>query len=219
MRQFLASVLLALCPVLIAQQMMNNQSVIKLTKAGFSEEVIMTSINRSPGNYDTSVDGLIALKTAKVGDKVIQAMVAKGAEPTPAPPPPPPPAAMAPAPPAANFVSASVPVSPAAGPGAKPRVFLQSQSHGAQWGAHRDQSMEMSKDFEKDCPDVRISLNQSAADYTVSLNHIEQGFSRDNQIQIANRDGDLISKTREGGSINGNIKKACSLILADWAKK
>jgi len=79
--------------------------------------------------------------------------------------------------------------------------------------------MEMSKDFEKDCPDVRISLNQSAADYTVSLNHIEQGFSRDNQIQVANRDGDLISKTKEGGSINGNLKKACSLILNDWAKK
>jgi hypothetical protein len=195
---------------------MNNESVIKLTKAGFSEDVIVTSINRSPGAYDTSVDGLIALKTAKVGDKVIQAMVAKGAEPTPAPPRP---AVTASAPPAANFVAASVPTSPTPGPGAKPRVFLQSQSHGAQWGAHRDQSMEMSKDFEKDCPDVRISLNQSAADYTVSLNHIEQGFSRDNQIQVANRDGDLISKTKEGGSINGNIKKACSLILNDWAKK
>ena len=86
MRKVLTLVLAALCPVLIAQQLMNNESVIKLTKAGFSEDVIVTSINRSPGAYDTSVDGLIALKTAKVGDKVIQAMVAKGAEPTPAPP-------------------------------------------------------------------------------------------------------------------------------------
>jgi hypothetical protein len=26
-------------------------------KAGFGEDIIVTSINRSPGNYDTSVDG------------------------------------------------------------------------------------------------------------------------------------------------------------------
>jgi hypothetical protein len=193
--------------------MMNNESVIKLTKAGFSEDLIVTSINRSPGNYDTSVDGLIALKTAGVGSKVIQAMVTKGAE------PPPTPTSTTSARPPANLVAASIPASQPSNPGAKPRVFLQSQSHGGVWNAHRDQSMEMSKDFEKNCPDVRISLNQSAADYTVSLNHIEQGFSRDNQIQIANRDGDLISKTKEGGSINGNIKKACSLILSDWANK
>jgi hypothetical protein len=212
-RKVLALVLVVLCPVLIAQQMMNNDSIIKLTKAGFSEDVIVASINRSPGNYDTSVDGMIALKAAGVGNKVVQAMIAKGSEPPPTPP------SMAPAPPAANLVAASSPASQTSGPGAKPRVFLQSQSHGGVWNAHRDQSMEMSKDFEKDCPDVRISLNQSAADYTVSLNHIEQGFSRDNQIQIANKDGDLISKTKEGGSINGNIKKACSLILSDWAKK
>jgi hypothetical protein len=173
----------------------------------------MTSINRSPGNYDTSVDGMIALKTAGVGNKVVQAMIAKGSEPVPTPP------SMAPASPAANLVAASLPAPQTSGPGGKPRVFLQSQSHGNVWNAHRDQSMEMSKDFEKNCPDVRISLNQSAADYTVSLNHIEQEFSRDNQIQIANRDGDLISKTKEGGSISGNIKKACSLIMSDWAKK
>jgi hypothetical protein len=159
---------------------------------------------------------MIALKGAGAGNKVLQAMIAKGAEPTPAPAPPPPPPA-APPTPGANFVAASSPTGP--GPDNKPRIFLQSQSHGGVWNAHRDQSMEMSKDFEKDCPDVRISLNQSAADYTVSLNHIEQGFSRDNQIQIANRDGDLISKTKEGGSIRGDIKKACSLILTDWAQK
>jgi hypothetical protein len=78
--------------------------------------------------------------------------------------------------------------------------------------------MEMSKDFEKNCPSVRVTINQQLADYTVLLNHIEVGFVRDNQIQVANKDGDLISKTKEGGSINGGIKKACALILADWEK-
>jgi len=85
-----------------------------------------------------------------------------------------------------------------------PRVFLTSSSKGNNQGAARDQSMEMSKDFEKDCPNVRISINQQMADYTVALNHIEIGlFVRDNQFQIANKDGDLISTTKEGGSIAG----------------
>jgi hypothetical protein len=98
-------------------------------------------------------------------------------------------------------------------------VFLQAQNHSNEWNATRDQSMEMSKDLEANYPAVRISLNQQAADYTVASNHIEHGFARDNQIQIANRDGDLISKTKEGGSIKGDVKKACDTILANWAKK
>ena len=79
--------------------------------------------------------------------------------------------------------------------------------------------MEMSKDFERDCPTVKISINQQVADYTVALNHIEIGWARDNQFQVANKDGDLISTTKEGGSIALGVKKACAVILADWAKK
>jgi TonB family protein len=101
----------------------------------------------------------------------------------------------------------------------QPRVFLQSASQGDQWTSLRDQSMEMSKDFEKSCPYVHVTINQQMADYTVLLNHIEVGFSRNNQLQIADRNGDLISRTIEGGSISGGVKKACHLILADWAKK
>jgi hypothetical protein len=100
-----------------------------------------------------------------------------------------------------------------------PRVFLQSSSHGSNWNAHRDQSMEMSKDFEKDCPGVRVTLNQQMANYIVALNHIEHGFVRDNQFQIADKNGDLLTNTKEGGSIKGGIKKACAQILADWATK
>lgn len=122
---------------------------------------------------------------------------------------------------------APIPLAPAALPtaagaqrGNKPRVYLSSASKGTNRNAERDQSMEMSKDFEKDCTGVRITINQQAADYVILLNHIEHGlFIRDNQIQVANRDGDLISKTKEGGSIAGGMKKACALILADWARE
>jgi len=101
----------------------------------------------------------------------------------------------------------------------QPRVFLGSASHGNNVNSRRDQSMEMSKDFEKDCPGVRITLNQQMADYTVLLNHIEIGLIvRDNQFQVADRNGDLIAKTKEGGSIRSGMKKVCGLILADWNK-
>jgi hypothetical protein len=63
-RSFLAVAFLALCPLLVAQQALNNDSVIKLVKAGLSEDLIVSTVNASPGTYDTSANGLIALKTA-----------------------------------------------------------------------------------------------------------------------------------------------------------
>jgi hypothetical protein len=72
---------LALCPLLVAQQSLNNDSVIKLVKAGLSEDLIVSTINASPGTYDTSANGLIALKTAGVSDKVVTAIVMKSTAP------------------------------------------------------------------------------------------------------------------------------------------
>jgi hypothetical protein len=76
-RNLFAAVLLAFCPLLMAQQAMNNDSVIKLVKAGLSDDVIVSMINSSAGTYDTSTDGVIALKTAGVSDKVISAVLSK----------------------------------------------------------------------------------------------------------------------------------------------
>jgi hypothetical protein len=78
MRKILSGfVLLLIFPVLQAQQPLDNSAVIKLAKAGLSDDLIVTTINASPGNYDISADGLIALKAAKVSDKVVAAIVAK----------------------------------------------------------------------------------------------------------------------------------------------
>src|SRR5271155_3608843 len=63
--------------LLLGQQTLNNDSVVNLMKAGFSEDVIISAINRSLGAYDTSVDGLIALKNAGLTNKEISAIVAK----------------------------------------------------------------------------------------------------------------------------------------------
>ena len=61
----------------LAQTAMTNDSVIKMAKAGLSEDIILGSINGQPGNYTTNADALIALKSAGVTDKVIGAMIAK----------------------------------------------------------------------------------------------------------------------------------------------
>jgi hypothetical protein len=81
----LVLVILAFCPLLIAQQALNNDSVIKLVKAGLSDELIVSTINASPGAYDATANGLISLKTAGASDKVVTAIVLKSSGATPAP--------------------------------------------------------------------------------------------------------------------------------------
>ena len=88
----LAAIFTILCLAATAQQALNNDSVIKMTKAGLSDDLIVTTVNSQAGAYDTSADGLIALKSAGVSDKVVAAIVAKGSAPAAPPPPPPPPA-------------------------------------------------------------------------------------------------------------------------------
>jgi hypothetical protein len=66
-----------------AQQTLNNDSVIKMFKMGFPEEMIVGQINRSPGTYDTSPAGLTVIKNAGVGDKAVTAMVNKATAPAP----------------------------------------------------------------------------------------------------------------------------------------
>lgn len=87
-KSFLALMLLALCPLAFAQQKLDNDTVIKMVKAGLSDDIVVATINSSPGTYDTTPDGLIALKQAGVSDRVIGAIVIKGTAPA-APPAPP----------------------------------------------------------------------------------------------------------------------------------
>ena len=68
-------------PLLLAQQTLNNDSVIKMVKMGFPEDMIVNAINRSPGAYDTSVMGIVALEKAGVGTKAVSAMVLKDTPP------------------------------------------------------------------------------------------------------------------------------------------
>ncbi|MGC1595538.1 MAG: hypothetical protein WA774_09310, partial [Candidatus Acidiferrales bacterium] len=65
---------------------LTNQDIIDMVGLGLSEDVIITKIrSTSPDTlkFDTSVDGLKALKAAKVPDSVVKVMI------NPAPPPAP----------------------------------------------------------------------------------------------------------------------------------
>ena len=79
---------LLLCPVLFAQEMMTNDSVLKLLKAGLSEDLVVTTINSSPGKYDTSATALIALKKAGASDRTIAAIILNASGATQAAPAP-----------------------------------------------------------------------------------------------------------------------------------
>ena len=200
------------------QSVFTNQPVIKMIQRGFGKTI--EAINRNPTNFDTSLDALIVLKTAGVTSNEAAAMMRKGSS-QPVNPVPATAMASAPTPAVEAPAAATAPAAMTAPQGqvlSKSPVFLTSASKGNTWSSGRDQSIEMSKDFERTCPGVRISLNQQVTDHTVQLNHIEHGFGRDNQILVANHDGDLI-KTTDGSSIKGGVKKACEDILQDWASE
>jgi hypothetical protein len=73
--------LLAVVLSAVGQDALTNEAVLKMLKAGLSEDIVVSTVNASPGKYSTAPDDLIALKVAGVPDKVISAMVSKGVGP------------------------------------------------------------------------------------------------------------------------------------------
>ncbi len=61
----------------IAAGAMNNEDIVKLVKAGLSENLIISTIESSETDFDTSADALIKMKEARVPEAVIQRMILK----------------------------------------------------------------------------------------------------------------------------------------------
>ncbi|HLK65672.1 MAG TPA: hypothetical protein VKU19_19675 [Bryobacteraceae bacterium] len=66
---------------------MTNQDVIKLVKAQLPEDLIISKIKSSQTRFDTSVDGLVALKSAGVTDPIIAVMMNPKGSASSGPPP------------------------------------------------------------------------------------------------------------------------------------
>jgi hypothetical protein len=58
----------------MAHQPLNNESVVTLAKAGFDEQFILQLIRSSRTNFDTSVEGMVAMKKAGVSEDLIRMM-------------------------------------------------------------------------------------------------------------------------------------------------
>ena len=114
----------------------------------------------------------------------------------------------------------------------KPRVFVQGKgsqdvtTSAGRWSSRstidsHDESMEVTKDLQKNCAGVIVTLSQSNADYTVILNRESKhnrGLLRTNsQIQVANRLGDILG-TNATRTVGNAAKDACQSIVADWSQ-
>ncbi len=120
----------------------------------------------------------------------------------------------------------------------KPRIYVQGKGsenvsstgsggggqHWAAWGSKstidsHDESMEVTKDLQKECSGAMITINQANADYVVMMNRESKknrGLLRTNsQIQVANKAGDVIG-TNATRTVGNAAKDACALVLADW---
>jgi hypothetical protein len=120
----------------------------------------------------------------------------------------------------------------------KPRVFVQGKGsqdvtsngsggggkHWGVWGSSstidsHDESMEITKDLQKNCGGVIVTVNPSNADYTIMMNRESKknrGLLRSNsQVQVANKAGDVLG-TNATHTVGNAAKDACQLIVADW---
>jgi hypothetical protein len=58
-----------------AQQVLDNDAVLKLVRAGVSESIILSIIKNQPGTYSLAADDVITLKNAGVPDLIVAAMI------------------------------------------------------------------------------------------------------------------------------------------------
>jgi hypothetical protein len=117
-RGFLVSALVAVSLALCvsngsAAEILTNETVVTMVKAGLGEELILSKVKASQGQYDLSTNGILKLKNDGVSERIIQAMLAASTVPTPG-------ESKAPAATAAPPVPSS--------PGAPPAIVVHGQS-------------------------------------------------------------------------------------------
>jgi len=122
-----AIVALLLASTCQGAEVLTNDAIVSMVKAGLGEELILGKIKMSTGQYDMTTNGLIKLKSEGVSEKIIQAMMGAPSAAGPAVAPVPPAVPMATPPP----VPASAPVAlPPAGspPGGRGAMVVQGLS-------------------------------------------------------------------------------------------
>jgi hypothetical protein len=62
----------------VGQEVLTNDSVVQMIKAGLPESVVIAKIRSTPTKFDLRTDSLVGLKKNGVSDKVIEAMMVPG---------------------------------------------------------------------------------------------------------------------------------------------
>ncbi len=81
----MVSLMLLTATSLTAQEVLTNESVVALKKAGLSDSLILSKIRTSQTKFDVSTKALIGLKGAGLSDQIIEAMVSHPGTPGSAP--------------------------------------------------------------------------------------------------------------------------------------
>ena len=76
---------LLLGSLMLAQQALDNDSIVKMTKSGLGEDLIVSMVQGQPGHYDLTPDTLVSLKASGVSEKVLAAMASKNNAPAATP--------------------------------------------------------------------------------------------------------------------------------------
>lgn len=79
LRPLLILVLFILAFSASAQDILTNDSIVKMVKSGFGENLIVSMVQGQPGKYSLNPDELMKLKNAGVSEKILAAMATKGA--------------------------------------------------------------------------------------------------------------------------------------------
>jgi hypothetical protein len=80
-----------------------------------------------------------------------------------------------------------------------------------------NQTMELARDFSKQCPGAIVTLNGTDADYSVEPGHdaVHGLIHKNNQVMVTNRRGDLLtSHANHAAALS--TSDSCAAILADW---
>ncbi|GAB62986.1 MAG: hypothetical protein DWB56_07300 [Candidatus Jettenia sp.] len=76
----LVSVFLALTLTLIADEIITNDTILTMVKAGLGDELVITKIKTSQNQFDVSTKNILKLKNEGVGDNIIKAMLEASAK-------------------------------------------------------------------------------------------------------------------------------------------
>jgi hypothetical protein len=71
--------LIALAFVVTAQETLSNDSIVRMVKAELGEGLIVSMVQNQPGKYSLTPEDLVKLKQEGVSEKILTAMVGKGA--------------------------------------------------------------------------------------------------------------------------------------------